>query len=236
MFQCNFLCRWNRRKNVKTFLDPIQTAWKFIAKHFSIEKNEYKDHDQWNFNFKFKILWGGHKIQKKMIMKNFAFWNNYVLSPSTKRKTFINCGLLRISELYQSMIIIYNFTCYNIKPNIIYIKKHFPISNILHYPYFLIALITYYLSYLPILKLLQAGWYWKHRDISICPKNQSWICCCQKVKKPCKKASHKLKTKNNKEFISESESVSSTVMYLKQGYRNRCNLINFGHKNKFYVF
>ena len=57
MFQCNFLCRWNRRKNVKTFLDPIQTAWKFIAKHFSIVgKNECKDHDQWNFKFKVKIL------------------------------------------------------------------------------------------------------------------------------------------------------------------------------------
>ena len=39
MLQYNFLCRWNRRMNVKTFLDPIQTAWKFIAKH---EKNEYK--------------------------------------------------------------------------------------------------------------------------------------------------------------------------------------------------
>ena len=57
MLQYNFLCRWNRRMNVKTFLDPIQTAWKFIAKHFSIVgKNECTDHDQRNFKFKVKIL------------------------------------------------------------------------------------------------------------------------------------------------------------------------------------
>ena len=105
MLQYNFLCRWNRRMNVKTFLDPIQTAWKFIAKHFSIVgKNECNMINEIS-NSKLRYCKEATKYEKiKLIMKNFAFWNNFALLPSKQNgRFFFNCGLLlRISELYLS--------------------------------------------------------------------------------------------------------------------------------------
>ena len=84
----------------------------------------------------------------------------------TKREIFfLNCGILRISELYQSMIMIYNFTCHNIKPNILYIKKTLSYFKYTTLPLFfnslvyLLSIILTYSETSPGWLVLKAPWY-----------------------------------------------------------------------------
>ena len=84
MLQYNFLCRWNRRKNVKTFLDPIQTAWKFIAlRKTNIRSWSMKFQIQLKFRYcekttKFPIVFSNVKtkweIFKKCCLLSICIW------------------------------------------------------------------------------------------------------------------------------------------------------------------
>ena len=111
--------------------------------------------------YKVQILWEGHKI-----WKNFPpFFKNNLVTSKQSGRFFFKCGLLRISELYQSMIMIYNFTCHNIKPNILYIKKTLSYFKYTTLPLFfnsldyLLSIILTYSETSPGWLVLKAPWY-----------------------------------------------------------------------------